>query len=161
MCQVLQLGIFYSQLAILDVSVAPEGNNWHQRHVDQGFSWRRGSVSFGTLRDVGELRVKVQSADDIDIGDDAIRAIVVPFSVSSRGHVIITDIVNDHTLEMPEGKYALVFEIGYAGEDSEWCRLTFVPTQDVTPQILRADAGITPSDPLLMEADPAWEPPKL
>jgi hypothetical protein len=154
--------IFYSQLIVTDEAIAPVPNDWTERHVAQGFTWDPGTVSFGTLGDVGDLRVEVQVAGDPEARPDAARAIVVPFSVSPPGHVTLSDCVNEETVGVPAGEYALLFEIGRLNEErvkeAEWCRLSFVPGGDVQPEILRADAELSPQYPLLMESDLVWQP---
>jgi hypothetical protein len=53
----------------------------------------------------------------------------------------LSDCVNEETLSVPPGDYALLFEIGYLsrnlGEEAEWIRLTFAPHQDAQPEVLR------------------------
>ncbi len=39
--------------------------------------------------------------------------------------------------------------------ESGWCRLTFTPGRIDAARILVADARLTPTDPLLMDARPA------
>jgi hypothetical protein len=160
--EVYDFGIFYSQLIVSDPTTAPVPNDWQERHVAQGFSWRPGTVSFGTLGDVGTLRVEVLIGDELSVQPDAVRAIVVPFSVSPPGLVQISDTANEETTRVGPGEYALLCEMGYSsvqrGQEAEWCRLSFVPDGDVRPEILRADAELSPRYPLLMEADPVWLP---
>ena len=167
MSEVYDFFIFYSQLIVSDLivsdeAIAPVPNDWTARHVAQGFTWSPGTVSFGTLGDVGDLRVEVRVAGDPEALPDAARAIVVPFSVSPPGHVTLSDCVNEETVDLPAGEYALLCEMGYSGvrrgQEAEWCRLSFVPGGDVQPEILRADAELSPRYPLLMEADPVWLP---
>ncbi len=162
MSEVYDFFIFYHQLIVYDPTTAPVPNDWQERHVAQGFSWRPGEVSFSTLGDVGSLRVEVLVGGDLGVQPDAVRAIVVPFSVSPPGHVTLSDCVNEETVGVPAGEYALLFEIGRLneerGQEAEWCRLSFVPGGDVQPEILRADTELSPQYPLLMEADPGWQP---
>jgi hypothetical protein len=154
--------IFYSQLIVSDEAIAPVPNDWTERHVAQGFTWGPGTVSFGTLGDVGDLRVEVRVAGDPEALPHAARAIVVPFSVSQPGQVTLSDCVNEETVGVPLGEYALLCEMGYSsvrrGQEAEWCRLPFAPGRDAQPEILRADAALSPQYPLLMEADPVWLP---
>jgi len=154
------LFIFYSQLIVSDEAIAPVPSDWTERHVAQGFTWGPGTVSFGTLGDVGDLRVEVRVAGDPEALPDAARAIVVPFSVSPPGHVTLSDCVNEETVGVPAGEYALLFEIGRLnqerGKEAEWCRLTFAPRRDARPEVLRRDGMLSPEYPLLMEADAVW-----
>ena len=83
--EVYNFGIFDHQLVVFDESTAPVPNDWREQHVAQGFTWRPGTVSFATLGDLGNLRVEVRVAEDLDVLPDAVRAIVVPFAVSPPG----------------------------------------------------------------------------
>jgi hypothetical protein len=154
--------IVYHQLIVCDPTTAPIPNNWQDRHVAQGFSWRPGTVSFSTLGDLGTLRVEVLVGGDLGVRPDAVRASVVPFSVSPPGLVELSDTANEETTQVGPGEYALLCEMGYSskqkGREAEWCRLTFVPDGDVRPEVLRADTELSPRYPLLMEADPVWLP---
>jgi hypothetical protein len=160
--QVYDFSILYSQLIVSDPITAPVSNDWQERHVAQGFAWRPGTVSFGTLGDVGTLRVEVLIGAELEVRPEAVRATVVPFSVSPTGLVEISDTANEETTSVAPGEYALLCEMGYPserrGQEAEWCRLTFIPGGDVRPEILRADVGLSPQYPLLMEADPVWLP---
>ena len=158
MCEIYNFDIFYHQLIIFDESTAPVPNDWGEQHVAQGFAWRPGTVSFATLGDLGDLRVEVHIADDLDVLPDSVRAIVVPFAVSPPGRVGLSDTVNELTTRVSPGEYALLCEIGYLSEEAEWCRLTFVLSRDTQPEVLRADKLMSPEHPLLMEADPVWTP---
>ncbi len=162
MSDVYNFVILYHQLIVFDESTAPVPNDWQEQHTAQGFTWRPGTVSFGTLGDLGSLRVEVRVADELDVLPDAVRAIVVPFAVSPPGRVGLSDTAIDVTTHVPPGEYALLCEMGYLskekGEEAEWCRLTFVPSRNVQPEILRADELLSPQYPLLMEADPVWLP---
>ena len=136
------LFIFYGQLIVHDEKAADILQDWTEQDGGQGFSWEPGSVSFGTLGDVGELQVEVRVTEDFAVTPEAVRAVVVPMCVSSSGRVVLSDCVNDETLSVPPGEYALLFEIGYLsrtlGEEAEWIRLTFAPRQDAQREVLRA-----------------------
>ena len=162
MSEAFDLSIFYSQLIVSDEAIAPVPNDWTERHVAQGFTWRPGTVSFGTLGDRGDLRVEVRVAGDPEVLPAAARAIVVPFFVSPPGRVALSDCANEETVGVPAGEYALLYEIGHLnrkrGEEAEWCRLTFAPRCGARPKVLRTDGLLSPKYPLLMQADPVWIP---
>lgn len=129
------------------------------------------SVSFRTIGSDDECDIEIWDASEISIQPNAVRAIVVPFSVPMSGSIVITNGLRspEHELKLPSDEYALVFEYGlreaywqnpdyqelYALFIPTWCRLTFILDRSVEPQILRADSALSPSYPLLMEADPA------
>jgi hypothetical protein len=149
----LNVPIIYSILAVDDAGLHETYNAWRQQHIDQGFSWRPGSVSFRTLRDVGNQKVTVRRANQINVRPDAQRVILVPFTVSPPGRIGISDLMEDQFINMPGGSYSLLFETGYDDDGDIWCDLTFVPGAPATAQVLRADAALSPSYPLLMEAE--------
>ena len=102
--------------------------------------------------------MEVLTALDANVGQDAQRAIKAPFSVSADGRICLSDTAQLVYATVPEGRNALLFEIGRLRDEEEWCRLTFIPAENVVPEILRADEELSPSYPLLMYADPAWDP---
>ncbi|MBW4420286.1 MAG: competence protein ComJ [Myxacorys californica WJT36-NPBG1] len=166
------IGLDYSQMCIYDPSLEFPGNDWDDQHVDQGFTWRPFSVSFRTIGSDDDCDIEIWDASEISIQPNAVRAIVVPFSVPMSGSIVITggtSVVPEHELKLPSDEYALVFEYGlreeywqnpeYQEPDAlfipTWSRLTFIPDRSVEPRILRADSDLSPSYPLLMEARPA------
>ena len=123
----LDLFVFYGQLVVNDEKAASILQDW----TEQDFSWEPGSVSFGTLGEVGDLKVEVRVTEDFAVTPEAVRAVVVQMCVSLSGRVVLSDCVNDETLSVPPGEYALLFEIGCLsrnlGDEAEWIRLTFAP----------------------------------
>ena len=155
MRETFDFSITYHQLVVYDEgTVAVPKNDWTERHIEQGFSWRPGCVTFETLEDLGALRVEVLLAEDLEVSSEATRAIVVPFGVSAAGCVGLWDIADVTSAHVPSGGYALLAEMGYLnrkeGEEAEWCRLTFVAGRNVQPEILRADEQLSPQYPLLV-----------
>lgn len=167
-----KLGICYSQIAVYDPDIENPFNDWTQQHGAQGFTWRPGSVSFGMIGPFPDLIVEVWQADEITLRPETIRAILVPFVVGKSGVAVsgLDDL--GKIVQIPEGKYALYFEIRFQSEDEYkndpeyeedyadlgllpmWCRLTFIPRESVQAEILRSDSELSPSYPLLMEAQP-------
>jgi hypothetical protein len=167
-----QLGLTHSQITVFEPNLEPPFNDWSLQHYEQGFAWRPQSVAFRTLGSRCKLSVEVWLADEVHISSDVVRAILVPFSVSSTRTVAIQDVFsepNSNIISIPENQYALIFETGYSGEyidtpqrqgnvadhSSTWCRFSFVPQESAQPKILRADERLSPTYPLLMQADPA------
>ena len=148
------LEVAYSQVAVFWADLPEPFNDWSDAHVEQGFSWRQGSVSFKTLDAAGKIRISV-TTQHLDLGDSsANRIICVPFNVRRGGKIEIATIAQSQRLEVPAGDYSLTFE---HGTDSRgmWCALRFVQTTDeVIPEIVRADSDLSPTIPLLMEASP-------
>ncbi|WNZ26896.1 hypothetical protein HJG54_28635 [Leptolyngbya sp. NK1-12] len=53
-----QLRALYNQVAVFDPSLEYPYNDWLPQHAAQGFTWRPGSVSFGTLTQSTESRLR-------------------------------------------------------------------------------------------------------
>lgn len=151
------LEVSYTQLAIFDARLANPFNDWSDAHVNQGFSWRPGSVSFATLESSGPIAVTVTRSAAASATDEAPeRAIRVPFSVPVHREVEIATISGSVPVQLPEGEYALVFRHGRSSDGAMWATLAFEPmARPVTAEILRADAALTPPVELLMTAHPA------
>ena len=85
--------------------------------------------------------------------DETIRVIKVPFKVGLQG-VILADSVQSWNIPIAAGDYALFFTIEPFGKIWRY-GIIFVPTDEaVKPEIIRADALLTPPKELLMEAKP-------
>jgi len=130
-------------------------NDWNEQHLAQGFSWRAGSISFKTpLRD-GEIDVTVDLISNVVIRPDATRAIVVPFTTWG-GLVEISSIAQSEVIDIPPGRYAVLFQSGVRNKRS-WCTIGLLESTitPVEPIILRGDEDLDPHIELLMEAEPA------
>src|ERR1700736_970071 len=104
------LNISHSQICVFDSSLQEPFNNWSKRQVSQGFAWRPGSVSFGTLEEAGPALVNVQIRQQIRLNARSVRAIQVPFDASKGGIVEVASVADSKGLEMRPGSYSLVFE---------------------------------------------------
>lgn len=149
------LEVTHGQIAIFDARLATPFNDWTDAHVQQGFAWRPGSVSFATLDD-GQLTVTV-APPTAPLDDDTVeRAIRVPFTVPAHGDVEVATIVDAVRLQLEPGEYALTFRHGQSSPDDLWVTLTFEPVATaVKAEVLRADPTLRPPAVLLMSARPA------
>jgi hypothetical protein len=149
-----QLPFSHSQIAVFQGDLENPFNDWEDTHVDQGFSWREGSVSFSTLTDGGTIDVEVVVKKAWSIDRAADRIIRVPFLVSETG-VEVASIISGQTLDIAPGTYSLYFETGMKENAMAWCRCTFVPDKSPAPEILKADKILRPRAELDMHANPA------
>jgi hypothetical protein len=151
------LDISYSQVAVFEAGLADPFNDWTERHVAQGFSWRPGSVSFKTLDEAGTMTTTVDTATHFDEArSSAIRILRVPFSVPEEGKVEVGSLTSSTVIEVPPGQYELTFEHGRDSMDAMWCRLYFRSVgHESDAAIVRADVGISPAGALLMSAEAA------
>lgn len=151
------LEISYSQLAVFNSRLSHPFNDWTEAHVAQGFTWRPGSVSFGTLSDGGTIAIEVVTRQRYsDQTSGANRVIRVPFEVAECGDIEVASIGTSAHVVLEPGFYALTFEHGLHEETGMWARLYLEKTTDnIEAAILRADGALRPSQPLLMTAQPA------
>lgn len=146
--------VTYAQIAVFNAGLARPFNDWTDRHVRQGFSWREQSVSFRTLVEDGDVTVIFAVADIFRPAPGSVRTIGVPFRCRSAGSVEIATITDTQTVPLIPGGYRLVFETGVGG-GTQRCRFTAIPGGGTAPSIEIADAGLAPSYPLLMTASAA------
>jgi Competence protein J (ComJ) len=165
----------YSLISVFEPSLEDPHNDWSDQQVLQGFSWRQECPSFGMLNSCTLTSVEIWKMLNFEMKEDTVRAIQVPFTVISTQGVTVQGIPTEpdtNLIPILPGSYALIFETGFKEEyrdDPEyqgrlvvllptWCRFTFIPKKSqevVEAEILRADSNLSPTYPLLMEADPA------
>lgn len=151
------LDVSYSQIAVFDSSLKQPFNFWTEKHANQGFAWRVGSVSFRTIEDGGHHLVElVVASEDVELSPGAVRIIQVPFEVPSSGSIEVASISDGFPLELPSRMYALRFEYFEPSERSEpRVRFVFIKQDDPTFDVLRADPALSLIGELLVEASPA------
>lgn len=153
----LSFDVSYSQLAVFVSSIKQPFNDWTDRHVDQGFAWRAGSVSFRTLAEEGVHAIEVSVVDRMGpIRNDAIRVIEVPFDVPPDGAVEIGSISETVSVSLPAGAFLLRCEfLQPPSTEGERVVMTFAKGEAARFSVLRADAELRLGDELLTHAEPA------
>lgn len=153
----LNLYVSYSQIAIFWGSLQQPFSLWTQRHVDQGFAWRKGSVSFRTLVESGSHSVQLEVVDHAgQVGADVVRAIEVPFEVPFEGDVEVASISDSVSISLSPGYYSLRCEFfGYGNEEVQHVRMVFAKADLPHFAVLRADEELTISQELLTNAEAA------
>lgn len=151
------IDISYGQVSIFDARLAQPFNDWSDDHVLQGFAWRPGSVSFGTLTSAGPTSIEVSCSREFDNAkSSASRVIVVPFSVPEHGDVEVGSISSSAVICVAPGEYELTFEHGLNGAGEMWVHLHFrAVAHPVEPRIVRADEAIAQPAQFVMTAEPA------
>jgi hypothetical protein len=149
--------VSYSQVAVFARSLDRPFNQWTDRHVAQGFSWRPGSAAFRTIAEAGRHLVTVT----VDVSEeaqqsDAVRVIDVPFTIPADGAVEIGSISDSSPFEIPPGTYKLRFEC-YKPVSGQAARIRFQFTRDSNPTfaIVSADPDLKPEKELLLTASAA------
>jgi hypothetical protein len=146
--------ILYSQIALFQYGLDNPFNDWSETHVNQGFSWRDGSVSFGTLSSDGDCKITVKLTKKIETDDDIIRAIVVPFKVE-KGGIEIGSVMETVSIDIPEGTYEVLFTAKNVNS-TEHYTFSFIESENPNAKVLKADVELLNlPDNLLMEANPA------
>ena len=150
------IDISHSQIAVFDTKLDRPFNFWTDGHVNQGFAWRPGSVSFGTLREGGPHTIRIVVAKALCLSPDAIRVIRVPFDVPIEDEIEIASISDGFRFHLESGRYVVQFEC-FLDVDAKGCdiQLTFERSDEPAFEIVRADPEISVTTDLLLTASPA------
>lgn len=148
------LNYSYGQIAIFSSGIDKPFNDWTDRHIRQGFSWRDRSVSFRMLNEEGLCKVSIQIAQAFTPTKGAERAFLVPLVVDKSG-VEVASITDQRQVDISLGHYALYCEIGRFEAGAEWMSLLLVKQEHVESQLLLVDSELSPIYPLEMSAKPA------
>ncbi len=145
--------IYYSQISVFRSEFKNPFNDWQEEHVNQGFSWRPGSVSFKTLDEEGEITLYYSKKTSFEIDINTIRGIRVPFEITGEGLVEISSITESIPLKFQPGSYNLFYESGI--KPSPWIKFTFILNEQVKADVFKCDKGLNPQEPFLMSANEA------
>jgi hypothetical protein len=151
------LSLSHSQIAVFDGRLEQPFNMWTEKHVNQGFSWRPGAVSFRTIASGGRHHVGLLiTPEEVELPSDAVRIIQVPFEVPSHGSVEVASIPDARPFELRPGSYALRYEcFPLDGGSEPRVNFVFMKRDNPTFSVLRADAELSLSGELLLTASPA------
>jgi hypothetical protein len=143
----------YSQLAVFQFGLENPFNDWNDTHFNQGFSWREGSVSFGTLSEKEKCNITVRVTDNLEVNSNVIRAITVPFYINCKG-IEVGNVMETKAIDIEEGMYELLFTI-LVENRMEHYTFNFIKNNNPKANIIIADEELKPSTTLLMQAEPA------
>jgi hypothetical protein len=149
-----EIDISYLQVAVFQAGLEAPYNEWQQVHTDQGFSWRPESVSFRALED-GKATTNVKIVEELSLRPEALRAIMVPFTVPPSGLIEIGSVIETQTTEIEPGSYNLVYQTGFDEQGRMWCEFDFSEAREPTFAILRADEELKIPVELLLSATAA------
>lgn len=149
--------VTYGQIAIFASALQQPFNDWTDGHVAQGFAWRPGSVSFGTLVEAGSHSVKIDVVEHADpVSADAIRAIEVPFEVPSDEAIEVGSISDTVPLTLQAGFFLLRCEfLRPTRKGTERVRLVFAKNDEPRFAVVLADELLSVPGALLTTAQPA------
>jgi hypothetical protein len=144
MSQTFPVFVSYAQIAVFESNLDKPFNDWNDDHYKQGFSWRKGSVSFA-VPEGGDCLVEIALGAELSqIEGVSTREIIVPFEITSSP-TSVSSIGDEKTLLIDTGVYQLRFElfpsITIESEKYDYgIRLTF--TREAAPihKIIKADA---------------------
>lgn len=151
--ETVKLFISYNQLSIFLSKMKNPFNDWTEKHVLQGFAWRKGSVSFATIQD-GKKDVHLNFSKSFSLHKSCLRAISMPFNVPLNDKVEIASISNGIQIELPHGEYQVVYQIVKEGKKMFY-DISFIQDGSLKPEILKKDDLLEPKATLLMTAKSA------
>jgi len=149
--------VSYSQIAVFDRALERPFNEWTEKHVIQGFSWRPENVAFATVEEGGQHVVEVAiDFDQREPSRDVVRIIDVPFEVPNGGDIEIASISDGLPLNMQPGSYQLRFEYCKPTE-ARPPKIRFQFKRDDKPvfAVVRTDADRVLAGSLILTASPA------
>lgn len=152
-----RLELAWSQVSVFDANLTDPFNDWNEKHLRQGFTWRSGSVSFKLPVRSGKIDVDVALVDAHVVDPTARFAVVVPF-ITWAGVIEISSITESELIEIDSGNYSLLYQTGVHPDGTAWVTISLLATgrQPAEPTILLSDDEmVQPEMPLLMEAEPA------
>ncbi|WFU35650.1 competence protein ComJ [Bradyrhizobium brasilense] len=117
----------YGQLSVFVSSLKDPYNDWTDRHMSQGFTWRPGSVSFSSMVESGRHSVEIHVVNHAAaVHPGAVRAVAVPFEVPADGAIEVGSISETVPLELPPGSFLLRCEFFQPSgtDEDERARLT-------------------------------------
>jgi hypothetical protein len=149
--------VSYSQVTVFDHSLERPFNQWTNKHVAQGFSWRPGSAAFRTVAEGGQHLVTVAvDVAETEQSPRAVRIIDVPFEVPADGNVEVGSSSDSSLLHIPPGIYRLRFECyEQIGSQVPTIRFLFTRNESPTFHIVRLDPDLKPGNELLLTASAA------
>lgn len=143
------LTISYRQIAVFDATLDEPFNDWQPQHIQQGFAWRPGSVSFSTLLDTGEVDIHI-NIGAVDVDEPSECLIEVPFTVPEHGQLSVASIMDEQELELQPGDYQLVYNAS-----GHRVSLSFVPSGEHAFRIHKQDDAAKSLTVLSTQAQPA------
>jgi len=148
------INVLYSQLCIFLTKLLDPFNEWTQKNVDQGFSWRPGSVSFRSIEDGGTHYLTLSVVDTMPaLNPSTIRAIEVPFKIEENASIEVGSIADGREIKLPSGVFLLRCE--FKGERK--VDIIFCHCSEPHFAVIKADAELVIEEPLLTTALPAQQ----
>lgn len=148
--------VLYSQVVLFNQDIEYPFSDWTDAHVNQGFVWREGAISFGTLTESVDSTINfiylTQKDYHLKWSENSKIRISLPFKV--------TDIIEFGSLfdtvevELPKGLYQVYFEACEV-EHKEVYNIILVENQYPFAKVHLLEDGQNPPLKLLMSGEPA------
>lgn len=150
------LEIAYGQITVFRHGLSRPGLLWDDDHVAQGFAWDNDTVSFGVTDHDGRCWVDIATTDQVDIFQDAISALSVPFDAKTD-RIDIGTVGAAQIFTLTPGSYSLIFQArpGRKIEDEDYAYLfsiRFVLDHDPRFRILRRGGEVQAEHVLRQDA---------
>ena len=149
------LDLSYRQVSIFNYGLENPFSDWTKKHIEQGFTYRPGSIGIMTFSQSGLLKTGVDFSEEVK--SESERILVLPFNVSGNSGIEVATITAGFQVEIDDGEYSLMIQLGRLDESTDWIWFSFVqPTKlDSSPRFLKADLEITRRNDFLLSAYPA------
>lgn len=138
------VAVLYGQVSVFQPHLSDPFNGWTDRHIEQGFSYRQGSVSFLLDSFAHCATITVSFCKEYTLRE-GVSSVCVPFWVTDSG-VEIGSIVESSVFAIPAGSYVLIAEIT-GGPSEPLCSFTFVSSEEPVQACLvyAADSDVSPA----------------
>ncbi|MDQ1194423.1 competence protein ComJ [Agrobacterium sp. SORGH_AS 787] len=134
------LTVLYTQVVVHLADLPRPGLLWDDEHVNQGFAWAEGIVSFGVPDHDGQCFLRIDLTETFELDPEAEWAVQTPFEVTRP--LKVGTIANMHDVVVPNGLYNVVFQ-ALPGSQAPLegmaylLSITFVPTSNPSFEILK------------------------
>ncbi|MEO5927635.1 MAG: competence protein ComJ [Patescibacteria group bacterium] len=155
--EIFDLDISYSQIYLFSVGTNNPFNQWEDKHLLQGFSWREGSVGFATMEESGIGHISVEFINKpLTSWLDGVQTVIeIPYEIT-LGAIEIASIADSKKIKAEDGKYALFFQHGINSQDEMWCRFSLCKvSQNIKPYVHLLRGREFSATALLMTAEAA------
>lgn len=136
------LDLCYRQFYIFRKGLKNPFNEWNEKHVEQGFSFRPESIGIMTISESGILHIDV--LQDAVICDNAKRILEFKFTVPNN-YVEIATVTASCFYKIKCGDYKVRIQLSSQREGEDLCRISFLPiaNDDDLPRYVKYDSSVT------------------
>jgi len=146
--------IVYSQVVLFNNTIEYPFSNWSDTHVNQGFVWREGTISFGSLDESDDSLINfiLRKTNDFEWDIDSKIQIALPFHVLST--IEFGSLFETVEVDLPNALYQIYFEAKEVNNRGIY-NITFVQNSNPISIVNCLEDGRNPPVNLLMDGEPA------